>query len=207
MYKRRLVDCTVGVQGVDLVRDLLVDAFEHACTAGPLAGQRLRGVRLDLVDALVHPVGSSRRAAQVVPAACRAIAAAVLCAAPVLIEPVSAVTLHAPLRFVGDVHDELGARRRALHIEHAPRGGAGLLAGEAADAQCDVRADVPTAELGGLGDALRGKLHGAARGLRIAFGSWAPVPDANAEMAVRTQRTLKGLPAAVPLADAVADKL
>ena len=56
-----LVDATVGVQGVDGVVEHLLSAFEQLCSSGPLCAERLRGVRIDLVDAKIHGEAAQRR--------------------------------------------------------------------------------------------------------------------------------------------------
>ena len=54
----------------------LIGAFDALCAEGPLCGEKLRGVRFELTDAKIHAEAAQRRAPQVVPAARRAMAAA-----------------------------------------------------------------------------------------------------------------------------------
>jgi len=202
-----LVDCTVGVQGMDLVKDLLADAFAQVCAQGPLAGQRLRGVRIDITDALVHAVAASRRAGQIVPAATRAFSAAILAASPSLLEPVSIVRLSVPLRDVGQVYSELTGERRAESVTHTQAADASAHCADAADELCHVTAAVPTTQTTGLSEVLRGSLRGSARGLKVDFSHWAPLDEDIVGPAVEHLRSHRGMPRAVPTPESLSDRL
>ena len=150
-----LVDATVAVQGVDGVAEHLVAAFQQLSAEGPLCGERLRGVRIDLVDAKIHAESAQRRAPQVVPAARRGMAAALLAALPTLLEPMHAVSVTAPLACLGDVYDELSLRR-CTDLGHEPL--PAPTARAARDAPCQLSGFLPLAEADGLTEALRGRL-------------------------------------------------
>lgn len=204
-----LVDATVGVQGVDGVVEHLLSAFEQLCSSGPLCAERLRGVRIDLVDAKIHAEAAQRRAPQVAPAAKRGMAAALLAAQPLLLEPMHSVTLRAPLGLVGEAYDELSLRRAddLSHEQH--EGGVG-----AREAPCVMSGALPLTEAGGLTEALRGRLHGQASGLALAFSHWRPLEGepwkaeaGAAGAAVAAIRARKKLGAGPATAEAVGDKL
>ena len=206
-----LVDATTGVQGMDGVAEHLQSAFDALCAAGPLCGERLRGVRLDITDAKIHAEAAQRRANQVVPAARRALSAAILGASPILLEPYHTVTLMAPLARLGDAYDELSLRR-AVDLGHEPAPVSGGRA--AAEAPQVLMGAIPLAEAAGLAEALRGRLHGAARGLALAPSHFAPCEGdvwksdgglaGSAVAAIRRRRQLDGPPKP---AEAVADRL
>ena len=216
-----LVDATVGVQGMDGVAELLVTAFEQLCAEGPSCGERLRGVRVDVTDAKIHAESAQRRAPQVVPAAKRGIAAAVMAAMPLLLEPMHAVKLHAPLACIGEAYDELSLRRgEGLSHEQHERGHAAsdMAPPVARDAPCTLTGFVPLAEVSGLTDALRGRLHGRAGGLSLRFSHWRAleggvwsaekVDGCSTAAAVATIRERKKLPAGgPPTAETLGDKL
>ena len=167
-----LVDATTGSQGMDGVAEHLQSAFDALCAAGTLCGERLRGVRLDITDAKIHAEAAQRRANQVVPASAprglgrhpRRVA-----------DPPRALphrhadgAAHARL---GDAYDELSLRR-AVDSGHEPAPVSGGRA--AAEAPQVLMGAIPLAEAAELAEALRGRLHGAARGLALAPSHFAP---------------------------------
>jgi len=66
-----LVNATTGVRDLDAVRDTIVTAFKGFCDEGGIAGEPVRGVRMDIVDAKVHRTSTHRAPAHVLPAAQR----------------------------------------------------------------------------------------------------------------------------------------
>jgi len=210
-----LVDSTFGVQGVDGIAEHLVSAFQELCESGPLAKERLRGVRIDLVDAKIHGEAAQRKAPQVVPAARRAMASAVLGARPTLCEPMMSATLSAPLSLVGEAYDEF-ATRRAIDIGHdqgsAGHGGAGY-GGELSI--CTLEAQLPLVESRGLSEKLRGRMGGRAGALLLRFAGWAArdgeawVVSGGGEAAEAVQqiRDRKNLGAGPPSWEALTDRL
>ena len=66
-----LVDCTTSAQHLPHIKANVINAFKQVCDAGAVAGERLRGVRFDIMDALVHRDSSHRGPDQIVPAAKR----------------------------------------------------------------------------------------------------------------------------------------
>ncbi|KAL3918154.1 MAG: hypothetical protein SGPRY_006124, partial [Prymnesium sp.] len=208
-----LVDATIGVQGMDGVAEHLLAAFEQLCIEGPLCAERLRGVRLDVTDAKIHSEPAQRRAAQVVPAARRGMAAAVLAASPKLLEPMHVVRLKAPLASLADVYDELEVRRGEglMHDQEGEANGC-----DAREALCTLRGAIPLSESAGLTEELRSRLHGKASGLSLAFSHWRPLQGSpwTAEAGeassgsmvskIRLRKKIMGLP---PTAEVVGDKL
>lgn len=201
-----LVDATFGIQGVDGIVEHLVTAFQKLCESGPLAGERLRGVRIDLVDAKIHGEAAQRKAPQVVPAAQRGMSAALLGASPLILEPLMEAKVEAPLALIGEAYDEF-AIRRADDIGHeAVEGGRDV---------CTLTGALPLVESPGLSEALRGRTGGRASALRMRFAGWR-ARDGNATLdaaggeagaTVHAIRARKGLGAGPPLWTTVADRL
>ena len=117
-----LIDATAGPQRASLnsIRDSVVAAFEQVCGGGdgPLAGQRARGVVFEVVDVKVHADGAHRSPAQIVPAAARAMRAAMLASGPALLEPCCEARVTVPRGAVRCVYDEL-RRSDGVFGEHA----------------------------------------------------------------------------------------
>ena len=106
-----LVDCTTGAQHLPAIKATVVSAFRAVCSSGGVAGERLRGVRFDLTDALVHKDPAHRGPSQISPAASRVLKAALLAAGPCLVEPLFRITAQVPERFYGTILPEIAARR------------------------------------------------------------------------------------------------
>jgi elongation factor 2 len=203
-----LVDATVGIQGVDSVAEHLVAAFDATCRAGPVCSERLRGVRIDLIDAKIHAEGAQRRAPQCVPAAKRGMDAAILAATPTILEPVQNISLLAPLRLVDDAYDELRLRRSTNLSHDQAEHEAGMV-----DAPCTLTGLIPLAEASGLAEILRGRLSGKATHLTLEFSHFGEVhgniwdQETMAGAAVATIRQRKALLGSPLRAEAVADRL
>jgi len=206
-----LVDSTFGIQGIETVAEHLVAAFNKLCEQGPLCRERLRGVRIDLVDAKIHGEAAQKKESQIVPAAHRAMEAAVLGATPIILEKVMAVNVSAPLPLVGNVYEEL-AMRRAIDISHVADA-TGTTAAE--QAVCTVTGVLPLEESPGLTEAFRGRLSGRSSSLRMVFhgwsaregSAWMPTGGGEAAGVVQRLRGHKGMPAGPMEWSKVADRL
>ena len=113
-----------------------------AAAEGVIAGYPLVDFRATLYDGSFHPVDSNDLSFQI--AASMALKQGVQEARPVLMEPIMAVTVRVPERFMGDVSRDLNGRRgRVLGLDSA---GAGLQI---------ITAHVPQSELFGYATELR----------------------------------------------------
>ncbi|MCU0504621.1 MAG: elongation factor G [Chloroflexi bacterium] len=112
-----------------------------AATEGVIAGYPLVDFRATLYDGSFHPVDSNDLSFQI--AASMALKQGVQDAKPVLMEPIMAVTVRVPERFMGDVSRDLNGRRgRVLGLDSA--GGTQI-----------ITAHVPQSELFGYATELR----------------------------------------------------
>ena len=113
-----------------------------AAADGVIAGYPLVDFRATLYDGSFHPVDSNDLSFQI--AASMALKQGVQDARPVLMEPIMAVTVRVPERFMGDVSRDLNGRRgRVLGLDSA---GAGMQI---------ITAHVPQSELFGYATELR----------------------------------------------------
>lgn len=117
-----LVDCTTGAQHLPAIRANVVNAFRQVCDAGGVAGERLRGVRFDLTDAMVHRDPAHRGPSQIVPAACRVFKAAQLSADPCLVQPVFRVTAQVPEQYFGAIQSAMSSRSGLVDDVQAVKG-------------------------------------------------------------------------------------
>ncbi|MBC8462949.1 elongation factor EF-2, partial [Candidatus Bathyarchaeota archaeon] len=86
-----LVDSTVGIQGLREVKQHISGGFQWALNEGPIAGERVRGVLIDMVDIKLHEDPVHRGPAQMLPAVRQALYAGILSANPTLLEPISLI--------------------------------------------------------------------------------------------------------------------
>lgn len=157
-----LVDFTKGIQYLDDARPHITSAFEQVVSAGPVCGEPLRGVVFRLTDAKLHGDKHHRGPAELLPAASRALKAAMLRdeAQPGLFEPVFRCTISTVADAAGVVRGEMPRRRGSVEDEQHTDGGRVVLDGL-----------LPVATSFGLADALRAQTGGRAFA-SCSFDSW-----------------------------------
>ncbi|MCI4347760.1 MAG: elongation factor EF-2, partial [Thermoplasmata archaeon] len=138
-----LVDVTKGIQYLNETMDLIVDAFKEAMNRGPLANERVYGLKVRLVDAKLHEDSIHRGPAQTIPAARSGMYGAMVLAGRVLLEPLQKVTVNVPQEVLANATREL-QRRRGEILDMTSVG----------DLQT-VSAKVPVAELFGFASDIR----------------------------------------------------
>ena len=138
-----LLDVTKGIQYLNETMDLIVDAFKEAMNRGPLANEKVYGVKVRLVDAKLHEDSIHRGPAQTIPAARSGIYGAMVLGDRVLLEPLQKVTVNVPQEILANATREL-QRRRGEILDMTSVG----------DLQTVV-AKVPVAELFGFASDIR----------------------------------------------------
>lgn len=153
IYNRNIfIDDTKGVQYLNEIMELLVEGFEEACKQGPLAKEKVGGVKIRLVDATIHEDPVHRGPAQIIPAIRRAIYAGVLLAGDTLLEPKQKFTIQCPSVYMGEVIKQVQGRRgQMLNIEQDEKGEVVTLL-----------AKIPVAETFGLANDFRSATQGRA---------------------------------------------
>ncbi len=106
-----LIDATHGVQYLNEVMELVVDAFVEAVKDGPLAREKCYAVKVLITDATIHEDPVHRGPAQVIPAMRRPIHAGMLIAGVQLLEPKQNFTVNIPQEYMSDVISLLQSRR------------------------------------------------------------------------------------------------
>lgn len=145
-----LVDATKGISALFEVKELIMQGFQDAVNAGPVAKERVYGMKVILEDATLHEDAIHRGPSQVLPAITRTIYAAIMSADPVLVEPKQTLTITVPESFMGAASKELGNRRTQI-IEMRTEGDAAILIAKA-----------PVKELIGFSASIRGATEGRA---------------------------------------------
>ncbi|HEV2520170.1 MAG TPA: elongation factor EF-2 [Thermoplasmata archaeon] len=106
-----LFDVTKGIQYLNETMDLIVDAFKEAMNRGPLANEKVYGLKVRLVDAKLHEDSIHRGPAQTIPAARSGIYGAMCLAGRVLLEPLQKVTVNVPQEVLSGATREMQRRR------------------------------------------------------------------------------------------------
>ncbi|MFH1200148.1 MAG: elongation factor EF-2 [Candidatus Micrarchaeota archaeon] len=145
-----LLDMSKGVQYLQDIKESLVKAFEEAMEEGPLAKEKVIGVKVMLTDATIHVDPAHRGPAQVFPALKRPIYAGMLLAGTSLLEPKQFLFVNAPTDYLGNITTKVQGRRgQIITIEQE---------GEAVA----VKAKVPVSEMFGFANEIRGATQGRA---------------------------------------------
>lgn len=83
-----IVDSTKGVQNLNEVKEFLKMGLDCAVKEGPVIGEPVHGVRLDLMDLTLHADAIHRGAGQLIPTMSRLATGLILSAKPILYEPI-----------------------------------------------------------------------------------------------------------------------
>lgn len=106
-----LTDVTKGIQYLDETMELLLESFKEVTSKGPLANERVYGIKARLVDAKLHEDSIHRGPAQVIPAGRNSLYGAMCQAKRILMEPVQKVYINVPQEVMGSVTNEIQQRR------------------------------------------------------------------------------------------------
>jgi len=197
-----LVDVTKGVQYMNEIKDSLQSAFQWASKEAIMTDENMRGIRMNIVDVVLHADAIHRGGGQLIPCARRVFYAAELTAAPRLQEPIFLAEITAPAEAMGGVYQCLN-QRRGIIIEEEPVAGTPLN---------QVKAYLPVAESFGFTAHLRALTAGKAFP-QCVFHHWAEVggdvfeADSKAAQIIVDIRKRKGLKPGIPPLEDYMDKL
>jgi elongation factor 2 len=144
------IDATKGVQYLNEVEELLIQGFEEALNQGPLAKEKMSGIKVKLIDATLHEDNIHRGPAQMIPTAKRAMYAAMLTAGVSLLEPKQKVLINTLQEYAGSV----------ITLTNGGRGQLVDMQQEGENAT--ITTLLPVAEMFGFANALRGVTQGRA---------------------------------------------
>ena len=176
-----LVDKTVGIQHLREIKDTVIQGFRLSMASGPLAMEPVRGVKVDLHDAVVHEDPAHRGPAQIYPAVRNPIYAGMLMSRPTLLEPIQKLDIRCPNEFMSAVISVI-TRKRGKVLDVVQHGAS----------QVRITAEIPVAESMNLANELRSATAGRAF-WGTEFSRWAPVPDSILMGLVKKIRYRKGL--------------
>lgn len=196
------VDQTKGVAYLNEIKESVLGGFQWATKDGVLAEEEVRGMRMNLLDVVLHADAIHRGMGQILPTARRVVYAAQLVSSPALLEPYFIVDIQVPQDAMGGCYGVLTTRRgHVYHEEQRP--GTPMI---------QLKAHLPVAESFGFTEALRSNTGGKAFP-QMVFSHYAEVPGnpleetSMAGKAVLKIRKRKGLSEGVPPLDRFYDKL
>jgi len=174
------IDATKGIQYLNEVIELCKQGFEEAMNLGPLAQEKVSGVKVRLVDAKLHEDSIHRGPAQVIPAFRSAVYGAMATGGRILLEPMTKIHINCPESVMGDTLREV-QQRRGIIEEINQEGDVSIIVAQA-----------PVSEMFGFASAIRGATQGRALWSTENAG-FVPVPSELQTKVVEQIRTRKGL--------------
>lgn len=146
--KSIFINMTRGIQYLDEIKELLLEGFESAMDDGPIAKERVMGIKIKLMDAKIHEDAVHRGPAQVLPAIRKAVYGAIMLAEPALLEPIQKVFINTPQDYMGSATREIQNRRGQI-VDMSQEGD-----------MSTVESKVPVAELFGFAGDIRSATEG-----------------------------------------------
>lgn len=195
-------DQTKGVSYLQEIRESVMGGFNWATKTGVLCDEVVRGLRVNLLDVVLHADAIHRGMGQIMPTARRVVFACQLVSSPALMEPIFLVDIQCPQDAMGGVYGVLTVRRGHVFAEEQ-RVGTPMM---------QMKAYLPVNESFGFTEELRAKTGGKAFP-QCSFDHFQVVsgdPTVATSMAgklVHGTRVRKGLAPEVPPFDRFYDKL
>lgn len=197
-----VVDQTKAVQYLNEIKDSVVAAFQWATKEGPIFGEQMRSVRINILDVTLHADAIHRGGGQIIPTMRRATYAGFLLAEPKIQEPVFLVEIQCPEQAVGGIYSVLN-RKRGQVVSEEQRPGTPLFT---------VKAYLPVNESFGFTGELRQATGGQAFP-QMVFDHWSTLgtdpldPSTKAGEIVLAARKRHGMKEEVPGWQEYYDKL
>jgi len=179
--------------------------FEITSKEGILCEEPLRGVKLNIVDALIHSDRSHRGGNQIMPATKRVFYSCELSAEPRIMEPIYLVDIQVMENAISGVYATITKRRGYVFEVNQDNQYSHTKI-------CSVKAYLPVMESFGFTADLREKTSGQAFP-QCTFDHWDLIPgdpfelDTLPNQILLNTRKRKGLPATLPALDQFLDKL
>lgn len=197
-----VVDQTKAVQYLNEIKDSVVAAFQWATKEGPIFGENVRSVRVNILDVTLHADAIHRGGGQIIPTMRRATYASILLAEPAIQEPVFLVEIQCPENAIGGIYSVLNKKRGQV-VSEEQRPGTPLFT---------IKAYLPVNESFGFSGQLRQATGGQAFP-QLIFDHWAVLngdptdPSSKPGEIVQKKRIHSGLKPEVPGYEEYYDKL
>ena len=187
-HENALVYCTGKNEQLREVFDFVISGFTFACNAGPLCGEPMRGVQVNLLGIHLSENPEQRNPVELMRGVGKAVFGSFLTAEPVLVEPVYKTVISAPTELAGACSRIISSRRGKIS------------AFEQKGAFTILTSHIPVAGTFGLSAELRSATSGRAFWQSL-FDRWEKMPEKLEAKTIKELRKRKGLPAAVPRAE------
>jgi elongation factor 2 len=187
-YKNVLADYTGKTDQLREILDFIISGFTFACKAGPLCGEPIRGLRVNLMEIQLSENPEHRGPVEIMHGVGKAIFGSFLTAKPMLLEPVYKTLISSPTELAGECSKIISSRRGKIS------------AFEQKGVSTVVTGYIPVAETFGLSAELRSATSGRAFWQSI-FDHWQKVPVKLEAKIIKDIRKRKGLPSEVPRAE------
>ncbi len=184
-HKNVLVNCTGKAEQLRVILDFIISGFTFACKAGPLCGEPLRGVKVNLSEIQLSENSEHLGPVEIMRGVGKAIFGSFLTAKPMLIEPVYKTAITAPTELAGECSKIISSRRGRIS------------AFEQKGVSTVITGYIPVAETFGLSAELRSATSGRAF-WQYMFDRWEKVPEKLEAKIIKRIRKRKGLPSEVP---------
>jgi elongation factor 2 len=186
-YKNVLMDCTAKPELLEVL-DFIISGFRFACRAGPLCGEPMRGVKVNLMDIQLNENAELHRPIEVMRSIGKAVFGSFLTAKPVLLEPIYKTVVSSSSELAGECSKIISSRRGKV------------CAFEQKGAFTVVTGFIPVAETFDLSEELRSATSGRAFWQSV-FDHWETMPKRLETKVIAEIRKSKGLPVQVPKAE------
>jgi elongation factor 2 len=183
-YKNMLVDRTGKAEQREIL-DFIISGFTFACKAGPLCGEPLRGVKINLMEIQLSESSEHLGPVEIMHGVGKAIFGSFLTAKPMLLEPVYRTVITVPTELAGECSKIISSRRGKISV-FEQKGVSTVITGY-----------IPVAETFGLAAELRSATSGRAFWQSM-FDRWEKVPEKLEAKTIKEIRKRKGLPSEVP---------
>jgi elongation factor 2 len=184
-HKNVMVDCTGKTEQIRRILDFLTSGFEYACRAGPLCGEPLRHLKVNLMKVQLSANAENRVPVEIMHGVGKAIFGSFLTAKPILLEPLYKTVISIPTELAGECSRIISSRRGKISA-FEQKGTLTIITGY-----------VPVAETFGLSEELRSATSGRAFWQSV-FDRWRRVPENLAAKVIKEVRKRKGLPSEIP---------
>lgn len=197
-----VIDQTKAVQYLNEIKDSVVAAFQWATKEGPIFGEPVRSVRVNILDVTLHADAIHRGGGQIIPTMRRVTYASMLLAEPAIQEPVFLVEIQCPENAIGGIYSVLNKKRGQV-ISEEQRPGTPLFT---------IKAYLPVNESFGFSGDLRQATGGQAFP-QLIFDHWATMggdptdPASKPGAIVKDKRERTGQKPEVPGYEEYYDKL
>ncbi len=184
-YQNALADCTGLAEQSQEVLDFLIAGFTFACRAGPLCGEPISNLRVNLKEVKLSEKTELRSSTEITRAVGKAIFGSFLTAEPSLLEPIYRTVISVSPELAGECSRILNSRRGRVS------------AFEQKGALTVITGYIPVKETFGLSVELRSTTSGRAIWQSV-FDHWEKVPERLANKVIKEARKSKGLSPEVP---------